>query len=267
MKVVTHWRVLERGSPKRRRCGPSPWSRLAVRPIFLHIMKNYTLLMASTNSCCACGYKGYYIKEFFSNYFLHMSDVTFDMRTPAQPRGSPSNTRSPGASPWSIPATIRKTGGRLKRDAIEHVADEEVFGTHLWRWRFQHRPGLAELAFHKSPRQTRHRRPPCVLPNALWRHCRWTTTCVTSFAREARRRKRLGPMAGSFCSRPSDWRPDRRRLRNLGTGSAPMSLRLRKRTVKPSWHDGFWYPMDTLRDKNLPRRLNGHPAKQKWKIW
>ena len=71
------------------------------RPILWHIMKIYSHHGINDFIIC-CGYKGYMIKEYFANYFLHMSDVTFDMLTTAW--NSISTRPNPGGSPWSIPA-------------------------------------------------------------------------------------------------------------------------------------------------------------------
>ena len=65
---------------------PKPMVEIGGKPILWHIMKIYSPT-ASTTSSSACGYKGYVIKEYFANYFLHMSDVTFDMAE--QPHGGP----------------------------------------------------------------------------------------------------------------------------------------------------------------------------------
>ena len=75
-----------------------------------------------------CGYKGYVIKEYFSNYFLHMSDVTFDMKT------NQMEVHSKNAEPWKVTlidtGENTQTGGRLKR-AYEFVKDEKFFVSHM----------------------------------------------------------------------------------------------------------------------------------------
>ena len=75
------------------------------KPILWHIMKIYSAHGINDFVIC-CGYKGYVIKEYFANYFLHMSDVTFDLAQ--QPDGgAPAARPSPGGSRWSTPATTR----------------------------------------------------------------------------------------------------------------------------------------------------------------
>ncbi len=76
------------------------------------------------NSFCASGYKGYFIKEYFSNYFLHMSDVTFDMRTGKM------EVHRESAEPWRVTLVDTgdktQTGGRLKR-VLDYIGDDDVF--------------------------------------------------------------------------------------------------------------------------------------------
>ncbi len=81
---------------------PKPMIEIGGRPILWHIMKIYSPTASTTSSICL-GYKGYVIKEYFANYFLHMSDVTFDLADNAH-GGAPERRPSPGASRWSTPA-------------------------------------------------------------------------------------------------------------------------------------------------------------------
>ena len=94
---------------------PKPMIEIGGKPILWHIMKIYSAHGVNDFVIC-CGYKGYVIKEYFANYFLHMSDVTFDMAN-NQMEVHRAATPSPGASRWSTPAKTRMTGGRLKRVA------------------------------------------------------------------------------------------------------------------------------------------------------
>ena len=124
---------------------PKPMVEIGGRPILWHIMKTYSAHGFNEFVLCL-GYKGYFIKEFFSNYFLHMSDVTFDMRTRAM------EVHRETAEPWRVTLVDTgdgtQTGGRLKR-VLDHVAGEEVFA-------LTYGDGLAdvdftaELAFHKA---------------------------------------------------------------------------------------------------------------------
>ena len=102
---------------------PKPMVPVGGKPILWHIMKLYSAHGVNDFIIC-CGYRGYVIKEYFANYFLHMSDVTFDM----------SNNRmtihNQNAEPWKVTLVDTgentQTGGRLKR-AYEFVKDEKFF--------------------------------------------------------------------------------------------------------------------------------------------
>jgi len=102
---------------------PKPMVEIGGRPILWHIMKVYSAHGFNEFVICL-GYKGYYIKEFFSNYFLHMSDVTFDMRA------NKMEVHRENAEPWRVTLvdTGEKTmtGGRIKR-VLDHVGGDDVF--------------------------------------------------------------------------------------------------------------------------------------------
>ena len=99
---------------------PKPMVEVGNRPILWHIMKTYSAHGIDEFIIC-CGYKGYVIKEYFANYFLHMSDVTFDLRY------NQMNVHSGNAEPWKITlidtGETTMTGGRLKR-VREHIGSE-----------------------------------------------------------------------------------------------------------------------------------------------
>src|SRR3546814_2992393 len=93
------------------------------KPMLWHIMKTYSAYGVNDFIIC-CGYKGYVIKEYFANYFLHMSDVTFDMRENGM------EVHQMRAEPWNVTlidtGDTSMTGGRLLRVA-NHLRDEETF--------------------------------------------------------------------------------------------------------------------------------------------
>ncbi|MGY8817335.1 MAG: sugar phosphate nucleotidyltransferase, partial [Pseudomonadales bacterium] len=101
---------------------PKPMIEIGGRPILWHIMKGYSAHGVNDFVIC-CGYKGYLIKEYFANYFLHMSDVTFDLAN------NEMEVHQHHAEPWKVTLVDTgentMTGGRLKR-VVEHVKDEEV---------------------------------------------------------------------------------------------------------------------------------------------
>ena len=102
---------------------PKPMVEIGGRPILWHIMKMYAHHGVSDFIIC-CGYKGYVIKEYFANYFLHMSDVTFDMNNNTM------EVHNKRAEPWKVTLVdtgdYSMTGGRLRRIA-DYIKDENEF--------------------------------------------------------------------------------------------------------------------------------------------
>lgn len=102
---------------------PKPMVEIGGKPILWHIMKMYSSHGINDFVIC-CGYKGYVIKEYFANYFLHMSDVTFNMRDNSM------EVHNKRAEPWNVTLVDTgehsMTGGRLRR-VSEYVKDEEAF--------------------------------------------------------------------------------------------------------------------------------------------
>ena len=123
---------------------PKPMIEIGGKPVLWHIMKMYSAHGVNDFVIC-CGYKGYIIKEYFANYFLHMSDVTFDMSHNSM------QVHQKNAEPWKVTLVdtgdSTLTGGRLKRVA-DYVNGEESFC-------FTYGDGVsdiditAEIAFHK----------------------------------------------------------------------------------------------------------------------
>ena len=101
---------------------PKPMVEIGGKPILWHIMKTYSH-HGITDFIICCGYKGYVIKEYFANYFLHMSDVTFDMSSNSM------TVHHKNVEPWRVTLVDTgentQTGGRLKR--VEHFLEEEMF--------------------------------------------------------------------------------------------------------------------------------------------
>jgi glucose-1-phosphate cytidylyltransferase len=105
---------------------PKPMVNIGERPILWHIMKSYSHYGFNDFVVCL-GYKGYVVKEYFANYFLHMSDVTFDMRDNSM------RVHQHLAEPWRVTlvdtGADTQTGGRLKR-VVEHIGDETFMATY-----------------------------------------------------------------------------------------------------------------------------------------
>ena len=124
---------------------PKPMIEIGGRPILWHILKIYSAGGVNDFVIC-CGYKGYVIKEYFANYFLHMSDVTFDMAHNRM------EVHQKNAEPWRVTLVDTgensMTGGRLRR-VRDYVVDEECFC-------FTYGDGVADvdvaaqLAFHRG---------------------------------------------------------------------------------------------------------------------
>jgi glucose-1-phosphate cytidylyltransferase len=102
---------------------PKPMIEIGGKPILWHIMKTYSFHGINDFIVC-CGYKGYVIKEYFANYFLHTSDVTFDLRENSM------EVHQRSAEPWKVTLVdtgeVTMTGGRLKRVA-DYLAGEDAF--------------------------------------------------------------------------------------------------------------------------------------------
>jgi len=236
---------------------PKPMIEIGGMPILWHILKLYSAYGVNDFVIC-CGYKGYVIKEYFANYFLHMSDVTFDMSQNAM------EVHRRNAEPWKITlidtGADTMTGGRLKRVA-QYVKDEEAFC-------FTYGDGIsnvniAELInFHKS-----HGKKATL--TAVYPPGRFGAIdirldqSVTSFKEKP---KGDGGMinGGFFVLSPevinlikddfTVW--EREPLEGLAQELEVMAFQ----------HHGFWQPMDTLRDKNYLEEL-WSSGKAPWKSW
>ena len=175
---------------------PKPMVEIGGKPILWHIMKMYSHHGINDFVIC-CGYKGYVIKEYFANYFLHMSDVTFDMRHNRM------EVHSKRAEPWTVTLVDTgddsMTGGRLLRVA-KFVQDEEAFC-------FTYGDGVgdmditATIAFHHSHGKAvdpdRHLSRPGAL--ARWTSASWQ---VMSSSRKSPRAMAARSTAASSCCRP-----------------------------------------------------------------
>jgi len=204
-----------------------------------------------------CGYKGYVIKEYFANYFLHMSDVTFDMRE------NEMVVHHKRAEPWKVTLVDTgddsMTGGRLKRVA-DHVQDEELF-------HFTYGDGVGDVdigqlvAFHRA--HGKIATLTATYPPGRFGALNIVDEAVTDFLEKP---KGDGGMinGGFFVLSPraldyvtgdaTVW--EQEPLRNLATDGELMAFE----------HHGFWQPMDTLRDK-LHLEALWDDRKAPWRVW
>lgn len=235
---------------------PKPMIEIGGRPIIWHIMKIYASYGVTDFIIC-CGYKGYIIKEYFSNYFLHMSDVTIDLST------NHVTVHNRKAEPWKITlidtGEESMTGGRLRR-VREHLADEEDFC-------FTYGDGVADvdiaalIAFHKS--HGGFASVTAVRPPGRYGALQLDGDRVTGFAEKPRGDGGL-INGGFFVLKPAaidfvegDATP---------WEGAPMERLATEGQLHAFAHEGFWQPMDTLREKNLLEDLWA-TGNAPWKTW
>ena len=235
---------------------PKPMIEIGGMPILWHIMKMYSAHGVNDFVIC-CGYKGYVIKEYFANYFLHMSDVTFDMAHNRM------EVHQQKAEPWRVTlvdtGAETLTGGRLRRVA-EYVKDEEAFC-------FTYGDGVsdldisAEISFHKQ--HGKLATVAAVQPPGRYGALRLDGSSVSGFTEKPRGDGGL-INGGFFILSP--------RCIDLVEGdkcsweSEPLSRLTADGQLMAFEHKGFWQPMDTLREKNMLEEL-WVSGKAPWKLW
>ena len=235
---------------------PKPMIEIGGKPILWHIMKIYSAHGINDFVVC-CGYKGYLIKEYFANYFMHMSDVTFDMVK------NEMQVHEQHAEPWRVTLVDTgedtMTGGRLKRVA-SYVQEEEAFC-------FTYGDGVANLditrqiAFHRQ--HGKLATVTAVQPPGRYGALNREGDTVHGFIEKPKGDGGwinggffvLSPQCLDYISGDmTSWEVE------------PLSKIAEKGELMAFEHDGFWQPMDTLREKNLLEELwqNG---KAPWKSW
>jgi glucose-1-phosphate cytidylyltransferase len=235
---------------------PKPMIEIGGRPILWHILKSYSAHGVNDFIIC-CGYKGYVIKEYFANYFLHMSDVTIDLNNNRM------MVHQRKVEPWQVTLVdtgeSTLTGGRLKRVA-EYLDGEDAFC-------FTYGDGLSDvdigalIRFHRA-------------------HGRLATLTAVSPPGRYGALERNGDQVTAFTEKP---RGDGGRINggffvlsprviNLIDGDQtswegePLEVLARRGELMAYDHDGFWQAMDTLRDKNYLEEL-WQKGKAPWKRW
>lgn len=235
---------------------PKPMIEIGGKPILWHIMKLYSRYGVNEFIIC-CGYKGYIIKEYFANYFLHMSNVTFDMSDNTM------EVHQQNVEPWKVTLVDTGegtlTGGRLKR-VSEYVKDEEAFC-------FTYGDGIAdidiakEIAFHHSHGCLAT--VTAVQPPGRYGALRIEGSNVLGFTEKPRGDGGL-INGGFFILSPecielveddySSWEGE------------PLTRLAAMGQLKAFEHQGFWQPMDTLREKNMLEDL-WISGKAPWRVW
>jgi len=235
---------------------PKPMISIGGMPILWHIMKMYSHYGINEFIVC-CGYKGYVIKEYFANYFLHMSDVTFDM---SQNRMTVHNQK---AEPWKVTLVDTgddtMTGGRLKRVA-SYLQDEDIFC-------LTYGDGLSDvnitelIAFHKA--QQVKATVTAVLPPGRFGALDVAGNRVNSF-REKPQGDGANVNGGFFVlsKKVIDYISGDKTIWERG----PIERLAKEGDLAAYQHSGFWQPMDTLRDKIHLEEL-WQSGKAPWKVW
>ncbi len=235
---------------------PKPMIEIGGRPILWHIMKMYSAHGVNDFLIC-CGYKGYVIKEYFANYFLHMSDISFDMST---------NTmvvHEKKAEPWKVTLVDTGddtlTGGRLRR-VRRYLEDEKSFC-------FTYGDGVSDvdisalIQFHQS--HGKKATVTAVRPPGRYGALEMDGSRVTGFIEKPRGDG--GMINGGFfvlspavielidCDH-SSWE------------SEPLTRLVEADELRAFEHAGFWQPMDTLREKTYLEELWA-TGRAPWKQW
>jgi glucose-1-phosphate cytidylyltransferase len=235
---------------------PKPMVEIGGRPILWHIMKYYSSFGIADFIVCL-GYKGYIIKEYFANYLLHNSDVTIDVRKNAI------EYHTNRAEPWRITLADTgegtMTGGRLRRIKGLLGSDESFCMTYG--------DGLSninltdEIEFHR--RHQLKATVACVRPPARFGSLVVAGDRVVEFEEKPQISEGL-INGGFFVLQPSaiDFVKDDSTVWER----EPMEKLARESQLAAWKHDGFWQPMDTVRDRDLLNRL-WLEERADWKIW
>lgn len=235
---------------------PKPMVEIGGKPILWHILKSYSHHGVNDFVIC-CGYKGYIIKEYFANYFLHMSDVTFDMRSNRM------EVHHKRAEPWNVTLVDTgddsMTGGRLLRVG-KYIRNDEAFC-------FTYGDGVsdidisASIDFHRA-----HGKAATI--SATFPPGRFGALDIQNYSVVSFQEKPRGDGAmvngGFFVLSPkvleyikdesTIW--EQEPLKNLAADGQLQAYE----------HTGFWQPMDTLRDKVLLEGL-WESGNAPWKVW
>lgn len=235
---------------------PKPMVEIGGRPMLWHIMKIYSHYGFNHFIVCL-GYKGYIIKEYFANYFLHMSDVTFHMSENRM------EVHRENVEPWKVTLVDTgeetMTGGRVKQ-ALAHVADDPIFA-------LTYGDGVADidlaaqLAFHKA-------------------HGRKATVAAVRPAKRFGAISVQGDRVTTFHEKPEDdggWINGGFFLLSPEVGSLiagndtvwerePMESLARSDQLRAFVHHGFWHPMDTVRDRSFLEE-QWVKGTAEWQVW
>lgn len=235
---------------------PKPMVEIGGRPILWHILKIYSQHGINDFVIC-CGYKGYLIKEYFANYFLHTSDVTFDIGENRM------HVHQSVAEPWHVTLVDTGdnagTGGRLKRIA-PYLEGEDAFCM-TYGDGVSNLDVSAEIAFHRN--HGKLVTVAAVQPPARFGGLDIDGTAISSF-QEKPNGEGGWINGGFFVLSPAviGEIPDE----NSMFEREPMQSLTAKKQVQAFFHHGFWHPMDTVRDKQKLEELWA-TGRAPWKTW
>jgi len=235
---------------------PKPMIQIGYKPILWHIMKIYSY-HGINNFIICCGHKGHVIKEYFANYFLHMSDVTFCMKENRM------DVHYKHAEPWTVTLVDTgentMTGGRIKR-IEQYVKDEESFC-------LTYGDGVSDVNITELIRYHEQQKTTATL-TAVYPPGRFGALDISEGRVNTFKEKPKGDGSringGFFVVSPN--------IINLIDDDStvweqdPMEILAKQGQMSAYKHNGFWQPMDTLRDKKYLDKLwlnNEAP----WKVW
>ena len=236
---------------------PKPMVEIGGKPILWHIMKTYSVHGVNDFIIC-CGYKGYVIKEYFANYFLHMSDVTFSVNDNSM------KVHQNNAEPWTVTLVDTGentlTGGRLKR-VHKYIKDEESFC-------FTYGDGVSDvnitdlIKFHQA--HGKQATLTATRPPGRYGALKITNSNTVEKFQEKPEGDGSWINGGYFVLSPEviknidgdDTTWEQEPLKKLAKDGELMSFK----------HDGFWQPMDTLYEKTMLNNL-WNSGKAPWKKW
>lgn len=234
---------------------PKPMVEIGGRPILWHIMKIYSYYGFNDFVICL-GYKGYYIKEWFNNYYLHNSDVTFDLE-----KNRIKYCRNWGEK-WRVTLVdtgeSTMTGGRIKR-IQEYIGNETFMLTYG--------DGVANIniqeleEFHAKNKKIAT--VTAIVPEGRFGTLKINKeNGVSVFGEKKDNKNRIN--AGFFVLEPEIFSY----LKNDGTvfEKEPLETLAREGELKAFFHDGFWKPMDSLKDKNTLDAM-WQDKQAPWKMW
>lgn len=233
---------------------PKPMVRIGERPIIWHIMKMFEFYGVNEFIVC-CGYKGYVLKEYFANYYLHNSDFTIDLKS------NTTEILSKQAEDWKITLVETgintSTGGRLKR--VRHLIEDTFMMTYG--------DGVSDvnlrdlIQFHKQ--HGKHATVTAVQPPGRFGSIEFDGNKISDFAEKTK--ENAGWINGGFfVLEPSVF--DRIAGDDIPWEAEPLHSLVRDEQLVAYKHSGFWKPMDTMRDKASLEEAweTGNAA---WKRW